>query len=80
MAVEIKLNGAGIRELLKSPEIEEECKEQAQKVLDSCSVHPGYKMKRRTYPERNGYAVYADEYPAIQDNLSNNPLVKAISQ
>lgn len=80
MAVKIILDGEGIRELLKSQEIEEECRTCAEKVLEACGEHNGYKMERREYPERTGYAVYADEYPAIQDNLSNNTLVKAVSK
>lgn len=75
--VELRLNSAGVRELLKSSEIAGCCKELAAEVLSRCNK-PGYEMAERRYPERTGYAVYAKEYPAIGDNLKNNTLLKAV--
>lgn len=72
-----KLNRAGVRELLKSKELQSECQRYANNVYAQVSGIEGYHMEPRNYPERNGYAIYASEYPAISDNLKNNTLLKA---
>lgn len=75
--VHFELNRAGVRELLKSPGLSEECRKHAEATLQACGSVEGYVMEERHYPNRNGYAVYAKEYPAIADNLKNNTLLKA---
>ena len=75
--VHIELNSAGIRELLKSSGVVEECRKHAEATLQACGNVPDYEMMERRYPERTGYAIYAKEYPAIADNLQNNTLLKA---
>lgn len=72
------LNRSGVRELLKSDAMSRICEDHAARTLAGCSEIPGYKMERRAYPERTGYVVFADEYPAIADNLSHNTLLKAL--
>lgn len=77
--VKITLNKAGVRELLKSQGIAEECRKHAQATLNAASASAdGYAMERRNYPERTGYAVYAAEYPAIADNMQNNTLLRSL--
>lgn len=77
--LKFKLNGSGVRELLKSEGVANVCMEHAQATFSSASsAADGYKMEVRRYPERTGYAVYADEYPAIADNLANNTLLKSL--
>lgn len=71
------LNSSGVREFLRSEEMASECREYAEGVLSACSKE-GYVLEERQYPERRGYAVFAKEYPAIQDNLDNNTLLKAL--
>lgn len=71
------LDPSGVRELLKSAEVKAECRRQAEPVYEAVSKVPGYHMEERSYPERNGYAIFASEYPAISDNLKHNTLVKA---
>ena len=76
--IKFEPNRAGIRELLKSQEVAEECRQHAERTLEGVSGVEGYSMGQRNYPERTGYAVYAEEYPAIADNLKNNSLLKAL--
>lgn len=74
--VKIKLNPTGVRELLKSDGVTSECRTHATQAYNQISGIGGYVMEERSYPERRGYAIYAQEYPAIQDNLDNNTLLK----
>lgn len=77
--VDFKLNGAGVRELLRSEEAAAVCLPYAQRVYSAASSSAdGYVLERRNYPERSGYAVYAGDYPAIADNLNNNTLLKSL--
>lgn len=74
--VKIVLNSPGIRELLKSAEIAEVCKEQADAVAGRAGE--GYVVEQRNYPERTGYVVSTETYEAVRDNLKNNTLLKAL--
>lgn len=75
--VTVKLNSAGVREMLKSAGAAAECMSYAQQVAMACGT--GYKAESRSYPERTGAAVYADTPQAKRDNLKNNTLLRAIS-
>ena len=75
--VKFILNRSGVRELLKSEGIKRVCQDHASRTLADCTA-PGYAMAERNYPERVGFAIYAEEYPAIADNLKNNTLLKAL--
>lgn len=74
--VEIVLNGAGIRELLKSAEIEAVCKEQADAVASRAG--DGYTVDTHVGKTRVNAMVTADTYAARRDNLKNNTLLKAL--
>lgn len=76
--VEIKLNSAGVRELLKSPAIANRCLQEAQGIASRAG--DGYEVEPRSYPERTGAAVVAVTQEAIQDNLDNNTLLRAIGK
>lgn len=77
--VKIKLNRTAIRDqLLKGEKTKALIQEYGNKAYGSISGIEGYKMAERKYPERVGVALYADEYPAISDNLNNNTLLKAV--
>jgi hypothetical protein len=77
--VKFKLNGAGVRDLLKSDGVVSECQKHAQATYAAASASAeGYVLEERNYPERKGYAVYAADYPAIADNLKNNTLLKSL--
>lgn len=74
----IKWNMAGFNEIRKSPGVTNFCEQVMSQRFESVSGTEGYVMESRTYPSRNGYAIVAKEYPAIQDNLDNNTLVKLL--
>jgi len=74
--VDFKLNRAGVREVLCSAAVQAECGKYAQQIYSPVAGIEGYHIEPRKYAERAGYAVYASEYPAIQDNLENNTLLK----
>lgn len=75
--VKVKLNSAGVRELLKSAEIAAECMGHAQRIAVACG--DGYAAESRSYSERKGAAVSADTPKAQRDNLKNNTLLRALS-
>lgn len=70
------LDKKGVRELLKSAEIQQECMKYAYAAAGRCGE--GYAVESRNYPERSGAAVRADTYKARKDNLKNNTLLKAV--
>lgn len=72
----VKLNSQGVRELLKSQEIADACREQADAVAGRAGE--GYSVEQRDYPERTGYVVSAETDEARRDNLKNNTLLKAL--
>jgi hypothetical protein len=74
--VKIKLDSAGVRELLKSQGIAGKCQEIAQRVASAAG--DGYEASLRKYPERTGAAIHPDGAKAYYDNLRNNTLAKAI--
>lgn len=74
--VTIQLKSAGVRELLKSPGIANQCMTIAQSVKQKAG--DGYEAQSRNYPERTGAAVVAVTKEAIQDNLENNTLLRAL--
>lgn len=75
-SVKIKLNSAGVREVLKSAAIQQECIRQAQIVQSRAGT--GYETQTRTYPERTGAVIKAVTKEARRDNRKNNTLLKAL--
>lgn len=73
-AIRIELNEDGIRSLLKDPAISEVCREYCCGI--AARAGEGYVAEERTYPERNGCAVYPSTQEANKDNLKNNTLLK----
>lgn len=74
--VEIVLNSAGIRELLKSAEIEAVCRDQAEAVANRAGA--GYKVDTHVGKTRVNAMVSTDTKEAYRDNLKNNTLLKAL--
>ena len=72
----IKLDDAGIQEMLKSDGIVRTCETQASRI--AAAAGDGYEVERRNYPERGGAAVYPSTPKAYFDNLKNNTLLKAM--
>ena len=75
--VEVKLNSAGVQELLKSAEIAATCRSYAEQVCGRAG--DGYVVEQRNYPERTGFAVKAETSSAYRDNQKNNTLIRAIT-
>lgn len=75
--VEVKLNPAGVRELLKSAEINRVCREQADAIQTRAG--DGFEVEPRNYPERSGYAVKAADAHAYYSNQKHNTLIRAIT-
>ena len=77
--VKFELNKAGVRELLKSAEMQQICMQHANATLQAAlSSSDGYVAETRNYPERSGAAVRADTYEARKDNADNNTLLKSL--
>jgi hypothetical protein len=74
--VTIKLDDAGIREMLKSEGIVRICEAQANRI--AAAAGDEYVAERRSYPERGGAAVRPDTPKAYFENLENNTLLKAM--
>lgn len=74
----VKWNFAGFNEIRKSEGVTGLCQEVASQKFGAVSGTEGYELEPRTYPDRNGFAIVAKDYPAISDNLKNNTLVKLI--
>jgi hypothetical protein len=79
--IKIKLNKKAIsQQLLKGDETRALIQEYGNRAYGSISNIEGYKVEDRTYPERIGVALFAEDYPAIADNLENNTLLKAVKK
>ena len=77
--VKFELNRAGVRELLKSAEMQQICMQHANATLQTAlGSSDGYVAEPRNYPERSGAAVRADTYEARKDNSDNNTLLKSL--
>lgn len=74
--LKVKLKGDGVRELLKSSEIQSQCMSYANNAKRS--LGEGYEVAEKNYPERSGAIVKATTYEAAKDNLENNSLSKAV--
>lgn len=75
--VEVKLNSAGVRELLKSAEVKQVCYECAEQV--AARAGDGFEIEPRNYPERSGYAVKASDAKSYYHNQKHNTLIRAIT-
>ena len=77
--VKVVLDKKAVRDqLLKGEETKRVIQEYGDRAYNFCSSVDGYVMEERTYPERIGVALYAQDNPAIKDNLENNTLLKAV--
>lgn len=74
--VKIELNRDGVRQLLRSQEMQDICKQEAQTIANSCG--DGYGVDSYTGKNRCNAMVWADTWGAKRDNLENNTLIKAI--
>ena len=74
--IRIKLNRAGVRELLRSEEMAGICRELAEGV--AARAGDGYGVNVHTGRNRVNASVSADTYEAKRDSLKNDTLIKAL--
>lgn len=74
--VEVELNSEGVRELLRSPEMAAICLGHAQAIAGRAG--DGYSVSTYTGATRVNASVITDTVEAIQDNMKNNTLLKAV--
>lgn len=73
---EFKLNKAGVKELLKSPEMQGILNEKASSIRSRCG--DGYSNDVRAGKNRAVAMVKADTPDARNDNAENNTILKAV--
>lgn len=74
--LEFVLNRAGVRQLLKSQEMQEVCESYAEEVASKCG--DGYEVDQYMAETRGISSVKAVTAEAIRDNFENNTLEKAL--
>ena len=74
--IRVELNSDGVRELLRSPEMAAVCQEQARMIANRAG--DGYTVSTFTGANRVNASVMTETTEAMQDNLKNNTLLKAV--
>lgn len=72
------LDKNGVREMLKSAELQAECMQYASEIAGRAGT--GYEAQTRSYPNRNAAAVVPVTDEAVRDILKNNTLLKAVGR
>lgn len=75
--VTIKLNSDGVKELLKSAEIMAECRSHAAEMAVQLGTDD-YEVSEYVGANRVNVSVRATTQKALQDNLDNNTMLKAV--
>lgn len=75
--VTIKLNSEGVKELLKSAEIMAECRSHAAEMAATLGADD-YEVSEHVGTNRVNVSVRAKTKKALQDNLDNNTMLKAV--
>lgn len=75
--VTIKLNSEGVKELLKSAEIMAECRSHAAEMAATLGADD-YEVSEYVVTNRVNVSVRAKTKKALQDNLDNNTMLKAV--
>ena len=75
--VRFKLNRAGVRELMQSPEAMGVVTEYANGILSRCPSGLGYEVSSMVGATRVNASVFAATPDARRDNYENNTLLKA---
>ena len=74
--VDFKLNRAGVRQLLQSPEAASVCMDYAVRVQSRAGT--GYSVSTYVGRNRVNASVHAETYEARKDNHDHNTLLKAL--
>ncbi|NCC60988.1 MAG: hypothetical protein EOM12_08590 [Verrucomicrobiae bacterium] len=72
----IKLNSAGVRELLKSQEMQAVITKKASGIRTRCG--DGYNQDIYVGRNRANAMVWAETYEAMKENAENNTILKAV--
>ncbi|HEP1801721.1 TPA: hypothetical protein VB870_001455 [Streptococcus suis] len=75
-SMKFKLNSAGVRELMKSPEMQAVLTDKANAIRNRAG--DGYESDIYVGKARANAMVYADSFKAKRDNKKNNTLLKAV--
>ncbi|RRR49781.1 hypothetical protein EI999_09600 [Streptococcus suis] len=75
-SMKFKLNSAGVRELMKSPEMQAVLTDKANAIRNRAG--DGYESDIYVGKTRANAMVYADSFKAKRDNNKNNTLLKAV--
>lgn len=76
--LQFEINRAGIKEILKSDAVCEECIAKANEIASRANaMHDGFEVEPIIYPERNGAKVSPIDASAYFANLRNNILEKS---
>ena len=76
--VKVKMNHKGMRELLKSEEIQAYLKSEADAIRDICG--DGYVSDIYVGKGRANASVTAESFKVLLDNSKNNTLLKAVHE
>lgn len=74
--VKFELNHEGVKELLRSQEAQQLCEEYANKAV--MKLGSGYKITTYKGQNRVNASVSAESSRAINENLNNNSILKAV--
>lgn len=74
--VELTIDSAAVRDLLRSQEMMAICEEKANKAL--ATLGSGYTVTTMTGKNRVNASIFAETYEAKRDNLKNNSILKAL--
>ncbi len=75
--VKIELNSAGIREMLRSEEMQALLGERAEEIAGRCGA--GYSSDTYLTGGRAVASAFAESSEAIRDNLDNNTLLRSLT-
>ncbi|NQP35061.1 hypothetical protein HO923_00640 [Streptococcus suis] len=74
--IKFKLNSAGVRELMKSPQMQAVLTDKANAIRNRAG--DGYESDIYVGKTRANAMVYADSFQAKRDNKKHNTLLKAV--
>lgn len=74
--IRIELNSEGIRQMLKGAEVEQAVGDVAKQIADRAGT--GYGSDTKQMPGRVVASAFTETKEAMQDNMENNTLLKAM--
>lgn len=76
MTKKFELNREGVKELMKSKEMQDLISERAEQAVNR--LGPGYKSNLNIGKTRVNANVFADSFKAKRENAKNNTILKAV--